>query len=120
MAVSSGLGPILAVTICVLGTVLGLLCSVTICVSGGLEQPTSWSSLCSSRLCFRVPLRLWENKQVIGWGRNSSFQSIVNGMGILEQTTCKKLFCWLAREPRQVGEVPGVLTQYGGPREWGV
>ena len=34
------LGPIFAVAVSVLGTVLGLLCTVTVCVSEVLEQPT--------------------------------------------------------------------------------
>lgn len=42
----------------------------------------------------------------------------MDGMGYWINLSEKKVSFWLAREARQVGEVPGILTQYRGPREW--
>lgn len=41
----------------------------------------------------------------------------MDGVGVFEQHTWRKLACWLASELKQVLFGPRVLPQYGGPRE---
>lgn len=39
---------------------------------------------------------------------------------ILGKPTFKKVSCWLARNPSELGEGPSVLSPCGGRRKWGV
>lgn len=49
-----------------------------------------------------------------------SLQCTIDGVGLLEESTCRKLACLLAREAEAVERGSQILLQYGGPREWDV
>ena len=46
-----------------------------------------------------------------------SLQDPMDGMGVLEEHTCRKLACWLARETEVGGIGTWVFAPHGGPRE---
>ena len=58
---------------------------------------TSWTFLCNSRLCFRVPIRIRvPGQEVLGQSGTCSFQVSMDGMGMLEQPTFRILTGYLS------------------------
>ena len=114
------LGPLCAVTAVLQRSSLGSLCLVAACGSTIL----SWSSLgpfyvveavISEFLKFVGDRRVWKQSGTC------SLKDLINRLGVLENPTCKKLACWLAREAESGGEGTEFTSPplwYGGPREW--
>lgn len=85
---------------------LGPLSVVEACVSVFLFQ----SSLCSRRMCFRIPLRLQKCSLVWHQDGTCCFQGPMNGIRVLGQPTSRKCSCWLCRTGQAGGAGAWVFT----------